>query len=185
MALIYKIALFIIGSGLNLWISRHTLRDTRSHGFFRFFAFEAILVLTLVNLDYWFDDPLAIRQLISWILLSLCLVPVTLGYLALRSLGAPGDARHDEALIGVERTTRLVTTGVYGYIRHPIYSAGLIGTWGVFLKHPDWLSACLGVASTVFWIATAKAEERENVQYFGGAYESYMQRTRMFIPYLY
>jgi protein-S-isoprenylcysteine O-methyltransferase Ste14 len=185
LAVLYKIAIFIVVSAVVLWISRRSLFDIRSHGFYRFFGFEAILVLILVNLDYWFDAPFAIRQLISWFLLSLCLVPVILGYLALRSQGKPGETRRDTTLMGVERTTQLVTVGIYKYIRHPIYSAGLIGTWGVFLKHPSWPGGCLAAVSTFFWIATAKAEERENVQYFGEAYESYMKRTRMFIPYLF
>jgi len=35
-----------------------------------------------------------------------------------------------------------------------------------------------------FVIAAAKVEERENIHFFGPVYGDYMQRTRMFIPWL-
>jgi len=41
------------------------------------------------------------------------------------------------------------------------------------------------VSATAFLLATAKAEEVENVRYFGAAYQTYMQRTKMFIPFVF
>jgi len=34
-------------------------------------------------------------------------------------------------------------------------------------------------------LATAKAEEVENVAYFGAAYRSHLQHTKMFIPFVF
>ncbi len=39
----YKIIIFIIASAPIVWISRFSLHNYRSHGFYRFFAWEAIL----------------------------------------------------------------------------------------------------------------------------------------------
>jgi hypothetical protein len=57
-----------------------------------------------------------------------------------RTRGRPDASRHDGApLLYFEKTTQLVTTGVFKYIRHPLYSSLLLLAWGVFFKHPSWV----------------------------------------------
>ncbi len=53
-----------------LWLSWPYLRDPRAHGFYRFFAFEAVLGRVALNSPSWFLRPAAPRQIISWLLLS-------------------------------------------------------------------------------------------------------------------
>jgi len=177
----------ILSVGL-AYVSRASLTVPRSHGFRRFFAWECILGLFFVNfidLRQWFSDPLSIRQLISWALLIGSVVPALCGFHALRTWGKPGPSRaEDGALVWVEKTTQLVTTGIFRYIRHPLYSSLLLLAWGVFFKHPSWTSSGLALAAVAFLVATAKVEERENLRYFGPAYQVYMQHTKMFIPLL-
>ena len=60
-----KLLLFGLGSLILAYISRASLRAPRSHGFYRFFAWEAILALLLLNADLWFRDPLAWYQLVA------------------------------------------------------------------------------------------------------------------------
>jgi protein-S-isoprenylcysteine O-methyltransferase Ste14 len=50
---------------------------------------------------------------------------------------------------------------------------------------PSWPGGLLALASTLLLLATAKAEESENIRYFGPAYSEYMKRTKMFIPFLF
>jgi protein-S-isoprenylcysteine O-methyltransferase Ste14 len=182
------IAFIAISTGL-VYVSRASLRAPRSHGFYRFFAWESILSLLFLNFEnfeQWFHDPFSIRQLVSWFLLLVSLVPLTLGVHQLRTLGRPDTQRHgDTPLIGIEKTTQLVTTGVFKYIRHPLYSSLLLLTWGVFFKNPSWASGCIAVGATAFLLATVKAEEEENIRYFGPAYQAYMRETKMFIPFLF
>ena len=182
-------AIFIVLSILLAVLSRASLRDPRSHGFYRYFAWLAIVALILLNyrnLEQWFGDPLSLRQLVSWILLSASTAFVILGLLWLRSEGRPDPHRQDDqALLGIERTTRLVTTGIYKYVRHPLYSSLLLLAWGVFLKRPSWPAGGLALCASVFLVATAKVEEEENVKYFGEAYRTYMQKTQMFVPFLF
>ncbi len=185
MPLQFKVVIFLAVSAGFIWLSWSSLRDFRSHGFYRFFAFEAIAAIVLLNLNYWFKEPFSPHQIISWLLLIISSFLVVHGALLLCAMGKPSRKRDDPLLIGIEKTTTLVTVGAYRYIRHPIYSAGLIGIWGVFFKHPSWIGMCLAVATTVFFTLTARMEEAENVQYFGVAYQSYMKRTRMFIPFLF
>ncbi|MFC1726412.1 methyltransferase family protein [candidate division KSB1 bacterium] len=104
------------------------------------------------------------------------------GFLGLADLTTAGAI---PSLLGIEKTTVLVTTGAYRYIRHPLYSSLLFLTWGAFFKHLSLLGITLAVISTVFLVITAKIEETENLRFFGEAYQSYMKKTKMFIPFIF
>jgi protein-S-isoprenylcysteine O-methyltransferase Ste14 len=183
--IVAKWGIFLLATVELAYISRASLANPRSHGFYRFFAWEAILVLVLLNLDVWFVQPWRINQIISWILLVASLVLVIQGFRLLRVMGKPTHERTDPALISLEKTTELVSVGLFAYIRHPLYSSLLFLGWGVFFKQPSWAGICLAVVATVFLTLTAKIEERENIAYFGDSYQTYMHRTKMFIPFLF
>lgn len=179
-----RLAIFIIATlGIAL-ISRDSLRAPRSHGFYRFFAWEAIVGITLLNLDIWFRDPFSWHQIISWFLLVVSLFLVFQGFRLLKDVGKPDSERDESPMLGIEKTTTLVTVGAYRYIRHPLYSSLLFLAWGVFFKAPSWFAGFLALVATIFLVATARAEEAENIRFFGPPYRAYMERTKMFIPYL-
>ena len=181
----FKIAAFVVLSTGIAYISRASLRSARFHGFYRFFAWEAILALTLLNLDYWFYRPLRLSQIASWLCLGVSLFLVIHGMRMLRRMGKPDGERAEVSLIGLEKTTTLVTVGAYKYIRHPLYSSLLFLAWGVFFKMPSWVGGGLAVVATACLTATAKVEEVENRGYFGAAYEEYVKRTKMFVPFVF
>ena len=185
MSLQLQVVVFLIASAGIIWVSRSALLDFRSHGFYRFFAWEAILALILLNLDRWFYRPFSLHQLLSWPLLIASLFLVIDGFRLLRLVGQPDDARDDPSLIGIEKTTTLVTVGAYRYIRHPLYSSLLFLAWGTFFKDPSWLGVFLALTATVFLTLTARIEEAENSRFFGAAYQSYIKQTKMFIPFLF
>jgi protein-S-isoprenylcysteine O-methyltransferase Ste14 len=176
---------FLVGGAFIAWVSRGSLLHPRLHGFYRFFAWEILWGLFLLNVNGWFRDPFAWHQLISWILLIASLALGMLGFSLLRKLGASAGGRADPFLLPMERTTRLVTVGLYRYIRHPLYSSLLWLVWGMFFKSPSWLDAGLAVLCTAFLVATARAEERENLGYYGNEYAIYMMDTKMFIPFVF
>jgi hypothetical protein len=183
-----KFVVFVVTSILIAHVSREPLRNPRSHGFYRFFAWEAILALLVLNIDDWLLDPFAPHQIISWILLILSLYPVTDGMIRLKRAGYPDpEQRGDtgEALLDMEKTTQLITEGSYRFIRHPLYSSLLLLAWGVFFKTPTWRDFALALAASAFLYITAKIEEGENLSYFGQAYEEYMRGTKMFLPFIF
>ena len=84
----------------------------------------------------------------------------------------------------IDDTRALVKKGVYKYIRHPLYSSLLFLTLGAFLKDISLVSVLLAVAASGLSVAVAKFEEREDIRKFGDEYRSYIENTRMFIPYI-
>jgi protein-S-isoprenylcysteine O-methyltransferase Ste14 len=162
------------------------LRVPRSHGFYRFFAWEAILALFLLNVEFWFRNPFAWYQIIAWTLLFASFIPLGFGVQALRARGKPVDRRDgDPSLLAFEKTTELVTTGIYRYIRHPLYSSLFLLTWGTFFKLPSPIGGILVIAAMIFLVLTAKADEAECTKFFGSQYQEYMQKTKMFLPFLF
>ncbi len=172
-----KPVVFALGSvGLAL-LSGRALRSPRAHGFHRFFAFEALLALILVNADAWFEDPLSARQCVSWALLLASITLAAHGFHLLRIAGRPRGSLED--------TTELVSRGAYRWIRHPLYGSLLLLAWGAFLKDVSVVSGGLVVAASGFLVTTARVEEAENVRKFGAPYTAYMRRTKMFLPFLF
>jgi len=169
--------LFMAGSIFIVWVSLASLRRPGSHGYYRFFAWEAILGMFLMNALGWFVDPFAWYQVISWILLFTALVPVITGVHLLRHAGKPSDA--------LEATTQLVKSGIYHFIRHPLYASLLYLAWGIFFKSPSLLDGCIAAVATAFLYATARADEAECLVKFGEEYAGYMKETKLFIPFIF
>ena len=182
---VLKIIFFVAGSIPLVLISRASLRAPGSHGFFRFFAWEAILALVMLNLDRWFVDPFSWSQLISWLLLLISLYLVYQGVRLLKERGQSEGHRTEKELFDFEKTTKLVTTGVYRFIRHPLYSSLLFLAWGAFFKDLSWFSSVMVCLSTLFLVLTSRADEAECIRYFGSDYLEYRKHTKMFIPFLF
>lgn len=183
--MVLQAGLFVLGSLILAWLSRAALRQPRAHGFARFFAWEAILALLVLNGPVWFDDRFAPHQLISWVLLYTSIGVLIAGLYLLRRVGRPGQARADAELFAFEKTSTLVTVGIFKYIRHPMYSSLLLLAWGVFFKQPGLVGLLCAIAATLCLWLTAQRDEQECLAYFGDDYRRYMQRSKRFIPFVF
>ena len=154
-----------------------SIKHKRYHGISRFFAFESVYILFLLNYRFWFTDPFSLLHIISWLLLISSIYPVTAGFILLKKEGKPDK--------NFENTSALVKSGVYRYIRHPLYlSVFLLGT-GIMLKDPGMYQLILGAINLVAVVLTALTEEKEMIARFGNDYRQYMKETKMFIPWLF
>jgi len=154
----------------------YSIKHGRYHGIPRFFSFESIYLLVLLNIGIWFHDPFSIRQIFSWIALILSAYTGLAGFFLLKNRGKSGR--------NFEETTVLVRSGLYKYIRHPLYlSLFMLGT-GVMLKDPSAFQLFLGVINFAAVFVTALTEEKEMVEKFGDEYRVYIKESRMFIPFL-
>jgi methanethiol S-methyltransferase len=111
-----------------------------------------------------------------------------MAFLGIRQLSDPASANellpskqpgvpHDR-LPG--RSTRLVTRGLYAWVRHPIYAAGLVFIWLTPLMTLNLLA--LNCAMTLYFVAGAMLEERLLLAEWGDAYAGYQARVPMIVP---
>jgi protein-S-isoprenylcysteine O-methyltransferase Ste14 len=78
----------------------------------------------------------------------------------------------------------LVTRGPYRWIRHPMYTALLLGSGGAALWSGAWIDAASWVALLVVLAVKASVEERALIERFAG-YAAYRARTSRFLPWVY
>ena len=168
-----QIGIFIL---LSILLLAFTLKRPHRHRIPRFFAFESLLGLVLLNAGSWFRNPLSLLQLISWVFLASSVILAVHGFRLLRIVGSPKD--------DIEETTQLVTIGAYRYIRHPLYCTLLLVGIGAFLKDSSFLALIIFLILISFVFITGKIEEHENIDRFGKEYRAYMETTKMFIPFL-
>ena len=165
-------------------ISRASLRKPGSHGFYRFIAWEFMLGIFVLNMDVWYAELNSIHQYIARIMIATSLFLALTGLGLLQQFGNSDTHRNDAPMLEFEKTTKLVTSGIYQYIRHPLYSSLFFLCWGFFFKQPSLAGGFLAVIACGFLVAAARAEEIENARYFGDQYRQYMNRTKMFIPFI-
>jgi protein-S-isoprenylcysteine O-methyltransferase Ste14 len=165
-------------------VSWRPLRNPGSHGFYRFFGFVATGAVIVVNLPVWTKYSLSVPRLAAELCLGISIWYVIAGFRGLKRYGGRADRLESPETLGFENTSRLVTRGIFRYIRHPMYASLIFLAWGSCLKRVDIITAALAVIATVALAATAKIEERENLAFFGEEYRTYMTRSRMFIPYI-
>jgi len=82
----------------------------------------------------------------------------------------------------VEKPSKLTTSGLYHYIRHPLYTAGMAFIWLLPLMTVNILT--VNIALTVYIVIGATFEERKLRRIFGQEYSDYSAITPMFIPFL-
>ncbi|MHB8054344.1 MAG: methyltransferase family protein [Candidatus Aminicenantales bacterium] len=157
------------------WFS--SIREKRYHGYPRFFAFESVFVLVLLNWNVWFRDPLSLRQIISWLLFLAAIAVVAAGFHSLSKYGKPREGNF-------ENTTRLVNRGIFRFIRHPMYASLIYLGVGVFLKGMRPATAIVLAVDLATCLITALMEEREMVAKFGDEYAAYKETTKRFIPFV-
>lgn len=174
----YFWVIFAIGSALLIWFSwTVSLRARRYHGIARFFAFESILSLFLLNIRFWFQEPASIVHILAWICLFLSLFLAVHGAYLLMKLGRPDGQ--------LENTTRLVVRGAYKFIRHPLYESIAFLGLGIFLKRATALTSVLAAVVLVSVYLTSKIEEKEMLAKFGNEYAVYRTSTKMFVPFVF
>lgn len=88
-------------------------------------------------------------------------------------------------LVAIQRGHMLVTTGLYGVIRHPSYLGLLVSVLGWNLAFRSGLGVLLAACLIPPLLARIQAEERLLRAQFGDAYEAYRGRTSRLIPGLY
>lgn len=115
-------------------------------------------------------DSRVLLELSWWVILF----GMVLGILSLVQLG-----KSFGVLIAVREVR---TTGVYAFVRHPMYLSDMVMRLGYVFSHPSWANAALLLASSACYVVRAMLEERFLAEQ-DEAYAAYMARVRYrFIP---
>ena len=75
----------------------------------------------------------------------------------------------------------MLTTGLYRYVRHPLYTAGFIFIWLTPKMTMNILALNIGL--TLYLLMGTIVEERKLVKEFGEPYQLYQRETPVFIPW--
>ena len=90
--------------------------------------------------------------------------------------------RRFSGLVAIQPGHTLVTTGVYGVIRHPSYLGLLVNSLGWVLAFRSGVGVLLTVLLIPPLLARIRAEETLLRTQFGGEYDAYCRRTSRLIP---
>jgi protein-S-isoprenylcysteine O-methyltransferase Ste14 len=108
----------------------------------------------------------------------LALVALTVGLL---QTGAWSFLGFEQVLNPSRNTSsQMVTSGLYRWVRHPLYTAGLVFIWLTPIMTTSLLALNIGL--TIYLILGAIYEERKLVREFGEQYTSYQGTVPMLIP---
>lgn len=93
--------------------------------------------------------------------------------------------RRFSGLVAIQPGHTLVTTGIYGVIRHPSYLGFVISSLGWVLGFRSGVGVVLTLAMVPVLVARIRAEEALLLDQFGDEYAAYCRRTWRMVPGVY
>jgi protein-S-isoprenylcysteine O-methyltransferase Ste14 len=78
----------------------------------------------------------------------------------------------------------LITNGPYHFIRHPMYTAILLGSVGLLINHFTWMRLSMVIALAIVLIIKLTWEEKMLSKKFG-EYMDYMKHTKRILPFIF
>lgn len=139
--------------------------------------FAASAMLRLVNPDWvpWFELPLS--NGLRWLGFPIMAIGAALHLWGTRHLG-----ENLTLTISTVQNPLLVTTGPYQWVRHPLYTGGMLESLGACLL----LASGIVTAGAVsFWLLVIIRTSREEAllrESFGAEYVRYAERVGRFLP---
>jgi protein-S-isoprenylcysteine O-methyltransferase Ste14 len=91
-------------------------------------------------------------------------------------------AEHFSYTLEVQDSQKLITTGPYHRVRHPIYTGTLAFLVFQFIVADNWLFLALVIALIPYLVIRIKKEEAIMIEHFGEEYVKYMKQTGRLIP---
>lgn len=85
--------------------------------------------------------------------------------------------------IGIRKDHKLITTGIFKYIRHPMYAAHIV--WGIaqIMMLSNWLvGPSILIVFLMVYFYRVKKEEKVLIDEFGDEYKKYIQKTGRLLP---
>jgi protein-S-isoprenylcysteine O-methyltransferase Ste14 len=164
------------------WVHR-VLGDTGAR-FYRlaYNLFSVISFLPVLWLMAILPDRVLYQIPAPWVYLSLIgqLAAVVVLVVGVLQTGAFSFVGLRQVIEGKQQEPKLVKDGLYRWVRHPLYTAGLLFIWLTPVMSVN--SLIVIVSATIYIIVGAVFEERKLEREFGSAYVEYKAVTPMLIP---
>ena len=80
---------------------------------------------------------------------------------------------------------KLVTRGIYRWIRHPLYTIGSSFIISFGMMADNWFIAAFGILAFILMASRTPKEEANLIEKFGDEYREYMKRTGRYLPRLF
>ena len=94
--------------------------------------------------------------------------------------------RNWSVTLEIREKHKLVTRGLYRFIRHPMYASFLLIALAQAFLLPNWVAGLSGlVGLAVLFFMRINVEERMMLDTFGEEYRVYSGKTKRIIPYIY
>ena len=123
--------------------------------------------------------PITIVQVVAGVLVFLA--ALWLFWATHKAIG-----RYWSVTLEIKEKHELVTTGVYGQVRHPMYSAFFMWALAQALLLPNWIAGPAGlVGFGILFFFRVGREEQMMREAFGAEYDAYVRRTKRIIPGIY
>lgn len=140
-------------------------------------AYYASLLLWIVHPPLVGWAQVALPPELRWLGAVLSAAGVGLGVWSLVHLG-----RNVTPTSAVRSDARLVVTGPYRRVRHPLYTSALLSIPGFSLLSANLLVLAAGVATFAVLVRRTDREEAKLLSAFGEEYTAYAERTGRFLP---
>jgi protein-S-isoprenylcysteine O-methyltransferase len=148
-----------------------------------------LLHLAIMALAFWLLfrkdpdlGPLSLRIFPDGPLLEYGGLIITSAGLAFTAWGRAILGRNWSAVVTIRQNHRLIRTGPYRWVRHPIYSGLLLAMLGTAIYFGQWRGLVgMAVGLTGFWMK-ARLEETFLIEQFGEEYIEYKKEVKALIP---
>ncbi|NTW71755.1 MAG: isoprenylcysteine carboxylmethyltransferase family protein, partial [Eubacteriaceae bacterium] len=142
-----------------------------------FIPFVAFLVVYWINPQWMKIFHFDLLIYFRWIGVLIAVIGV---FIWLYSQGILG--RYWSPQLQIQSEHKLVTSGPYIWVRHPIYAGSIIWAWGLALFTSNTIFFLVAALITIGANLRALKEEKMLIRHFGKVYLSYMEQTGRFIP---
>jgi protein-S-isoprenylcysteine O-methyltransferase Ste14 len=133
--------------------------------------------LYLINPNWMAWSKIGLPDSVRWVGVGIGIICVVGIYWLFSSIGTgitPTSATRKEH--------KLVTNGIYRYIRHPLYTVGSSLFIAFGMMADNWFVAMFGILAFILMAVRTPKEEANLIEKFGDEYREYMKRTGRFLP---
>lgn len=137
------------------------------------------MLIWLINPDWMIWSTLSLSEWLRWSGVGIVVIALALLIWVHQTLSTSFSGT-----LEIRERHKLITTGPYRRVRHPMYTAIFLWALGTSLITSNWFNFLFPLAFALFFILRAPNEEKMMVETFGDEYRAYMKQTGCFLPRL-